>query len=486
MAGLVLGCKSESPAKTEPEGAPTDDRSAADEAAPSPQPEASQPAEPKLPPAGAFVVIAADAPVYVAADQSGEPLPANSRGVDRTAKVLGVREGLIEVESLDASTLRACAGGFEFAEQARLRLFVRPDALRPVLTSPQTLSFEDGTEFELLPGVPVRGSGAEKAIAVGPNELRASIDEAKLGRWFDAVPSRASIIDALGMRSGITAGLALRYGEHGFVADDESFGIGSTEGKGSHLSFRNGCGRFLLRPDTSPDAPREGLYARKGEREHEPDPGVWGGLPLAPDTDDPSQADKPLCTLERWLVPARSELLWPDGSEAGELLSEHMLADEPDASQARACFELDGGVEVCVASSAVERRTNQTCARMLALARDEPPPDAPEPTVESGATTVTGALDEDIIRRIIKPHLVSVRACYKRGLAEQPELAGRVEIEFTIGATGKVTSSSVKSSTLADDEVSECIATAFERWTFPKARDGGQVKVVHSLDLAPG
>lgn len=105
-------------------------------------------------------------------------------------------------------------------------------------------------------------------------------------------------------------------------------------------------------------------------------------------------------------------------------------------------------------------------------------------SVTHGAATVEGNLDKDIIRRIIRAHVNEVRSCYDGGLARNSSLSGSVTIEFTIAATGDVTSSkSASSTTLADAEVAECIAGAFTRWRFPKP-SGGEVRVSYSLELS--
>ena len=108
------------------------------------------------------------------------------------------------------------------------------------------------------------------------------------------------------------------------------------------------------------------------------------------------------------------------------------------------------------------------------------------PQVRQAKAKVTGNLDQDIIRRIVRAHINEVRSCYNAGLHPSPNLQGRVAIEFVIDATGKVTSSTVKESTLKDTTTSECIAKAVKRWQFPKPKGGGTVTVVYPFSLSPG
>jgi outer membrane biosynthesis protein TonB len=104
------------------------------------------------------------------------------------------------------------------------------------------------------------------------------------------------------------------------------------------------------------------------------------------------------------------------------------------------------------------------------------------PKVKPSTATVTGSLDKDIIRRIVRAHINEVRYCYNQGLARDPSLSGKVSIQFTISTTGSVAVSKVADSTIADEGVSNCIAKAVKRWTFPKPT-GGIVVVTYPFVL---
>ncbi|MGB1274863.1 MAG: AgmX/PglI C-terminal domain-containing protein, partial [Nannocystaceae bacterium] len=108
------------------------------------------------------------------------------------------------------------------------------------------------------------------------------------------------------------------------------------------------------------------------------------------------------------------------------------------------------------------------------------------PKVRQAKAKVTGALDKDIIRRIVRAHINEVRHCYNLGLQKNPNLAGKVEIEFKIAASGKVLTSSTRRSSVADTKVSKCITNAVKRWKFPKPRGGGIVNVTYPFHLSPG
>lgn len=97
-----------------------------------------------------------------------------------------------------------------------------------------------------------------------------------------------------------------------------------------------------------------------------------------------------------------------------------------------------------------------------------------------------GVLDKELIRRVVRAHLNEVRGCYDQGLARNPNLRGRVEIQFAIGPTGAVSSSAVSESSVADDNVGRCIAKAVKRWRFPTNAIGGTAMVSYPFLLETG
>jgi TonB family protein len=104
------------------------------------------------------------------------------------------------------------------------------------------------------------------------------------------------------------------------------------------------------------------------------------------------------------------------------------------------------------------------------------------PEVVPGTAEVRGSLDKELIRRIIRRHINEVKFCYEKELTRQPNLQGRVMVQFTIGATGQVISSVVQSSTMGNAVVEQCIAGAVRRWEFPKPQ-GGIVIVTYPFVL---
>jgi hypothetical protein len=112
---------------------------------------------------------------------------------------------------------------------------------------------------------------------------------------------------------------------------------------------------------------------------------------------------------------------------------------------------------------------------------------AQAPSVSIGAAEVRGALDKEIIRRVVRAHINEVRYCYEQRLQDHPTLAGRVLIDFMIAESGMVLTATTEASSLSREEVGACIAAAVRRWTFPSAKKHGLTEVhypfaLHSTD----
>lgn len=111
-----------------------------------------------------------------------------------------------------------------------------------------------------------------------------------------------------------------------------------------------------------------------------------------------------------------------------------------------------------------------------------------KPAVRIATGVTNGALDKDLIRRVVRAHINEVRHCYNQGLSKDPNLAGRVAVQFQITGTGKVAAAVAvaSASTLDDVSVQRCVAKAVRRWSFPKASTGGTSMVTYPFVFSPG
>lgn len=108
------------------------------------------------------------------------------------------------------------------------------------------------------------------------------------------------------------------------------------------------------------------------------------------------------------------------------------------------------------------------------------------PTVRQAKATVVGPLDKDIIRGTVREHIDEIRNCYEPSLEIEPNLRGRVVVEFTILGDGKVGESAAGESTIDDSDVDACIGAAPLGWRFPKPEGGETVTVSYPFVLEPG
>ncbi len=89
-----------------------------------------------------------------------------------------------------------------------------------------------------------------------------------------------------------------------------------------------------------------------------------------------------------------------------------------------------------------------------------------------GELSVRGGLSGDIIRQVVNANLASVKYCYEKGLKKNPELKGKVVVEFMIGTDGSVMSSKIIGTTMHEKDVEQCIAMVIRRWIFPRPYSG--------------
>ncbi|MBT3219538.1 MAG: energy transducer TonB [Proteobacteria bacterium] len=95
--------------------------------------------------------------------------------------------------------------------------------------------------------------------------------------------------------------------------------------------------------------------------------------------------------------------------------------------------------------------------------------------------TIIGALNRSSVEQVVATRQEERRSCYAPLLQDNPDLSGKVEVEFMVSAEGTVARSSVKSSTINDEEVEDCLARDFETLTFPEPRGGGVVIVSYTI-----
>jgi hypothetical protein len=107
------------------------------------------------------------------------------------------------------------------------------------------------------------------------------------------------------------------------------------------------------------------------------------------------------------------------------------------------------------------------------------------PSVRMGATSVSGRLPPEVIQRIVRQNFGRFRLCYENGLRNNPNLQGRVAVNFVIGRDGAVSQVQNGGSDLPDSGVVQCVVRAFYGLSFPQP-EGGIVTVGYPIMFSPG
>jgi TonB family protein len=92
---------------------------------------------------------------------------------------------------------------------------------------------------------------------------------------------------------------------------------------------------------------------------------------------------------------------------------------------------------------------------------------------------VTGSMDPELIRRVVRSHHDQLKYCYDNALTRNPKLTGKVAVRWIITEAGTVASSNVVSSSTGTPELDKCIAGRVLTWVFPKPKGGGVAVVTY-------
>jgi outer membrane biosynthesis protein TonB len=101
-------------------------------------------------------------------------------------------------------------------------------------------------------------------------------------------------------------------------------------------------------------------------------------------------------------------------------------------------------------------------------------------------TVVLGSMDPELLRRILQEYLPQFRHCYQQELERQGDLLqGIVDMNFRIGADGKVSRVNIRTKNSAFSERGvNCMAGVLRIIDFPKPKGGGVVDVRQPLNFS--
>ncbi len=100
-------------------------------------------------------------------------------------------------------------------------------------------------------------------------------------------------------------------------------------------------------------------------------------------------------------------------------------------------------------------------------------------SADANGSMVDEGLTKDEVGEVIHRHLSEVRYCYESAMIRTPDIEGKLMTNFTINGQGVVKIAEVKSSTLPDPRLDDCIIRRLATWKFPKPRGGVDVAVTY-------
>ena len=96
-----------------------------------------------------------------------------------------------------------------------------------------------------------------------------------------------------------------------------------------------------------------------------------------------------------------------------------------------------------------------------------------------------GQVDPNAVARIIRGQIGGIRGCYERELHNRPTLAGRLEMNFIIGPSGRITHISAGGPLASSaPAVGSCVASRLRGLVFPTP-EGGSVEFSFPFTFTP-
>ena len=86
---------------------------------------------------------------------------------------------------------------------------------------------------------------------------------------------------------------------------------------------------------------------------------------------------------------------------------------------------------------------------------------------------------------LIRQRLSAIRACYETQLRRNPQLAGKVTVDFTIQTTGAVSGVRASENTTGDAAVATCVTGVVSRFRWNPGPEGGSVTFSYPFVFAP-
>lgn len=89
-----------------------------------------------------------------------------------------------------------------------------------------------------------------------------------------------------------------------------------------------------------------------------------------------------------------------------------------------------------------------------------------------GSAMGTGKIDKNAVAKVFRRRQGAIRTCYERALKVNPNVEGKITVQFTIGPAGRITSIDVTSNTTSDGSIGKCIVDKVKGWRFDPPENG--------------
>lgn len=124
--------------------------------------------------------------------------------------------------------------------------------------------------------------------------------------------------------------------------------------------------------------------------------------------------------------------------------------------------------------------TVQGSAAVVGLAVDA---GRPADLITGGEASIWNGSNE-LVRPLIRRCSPRVRACYDAELIDNPGIEGRINVRFTVGPDGRVTTAAVGASTLGNPTLETCLVDVVKR-CFAKPSGRRPVDLSYTFDFGP-
>jgi TonB family protein len=98
---------------------------------------------------------------------------------------------------------------------------------------------------------------------------------------------------------------------------------------------------------------------------------------------------------------------------------------------------------------------------------------------ETRFAKVEEGLTADEVGEVILRHAAEIRYCYEDALLRNPSVEGQLQLLFKISPRGRVSSTQIKSSTLGEARLEDCVIRKLSSWAFPQPKGGIEVPVTY-------